>query len=129
MPLGEETELEAGYVGEYFKDNISYFGESYDQNSGNWVTDLEKSNDFVFHQNIHALYTTLSHSFEHLSFMAGLRAEQAFITSDLLTLDSVVPNNYFKVYPTLHLAYDVDDEQQFQLNYSHRVRRPDSDEK
>ena len=77
---------------------------------------------------IHALYATFSHSFEKLSFMAGLRAEQALITSNLVTLDSVVPNNYFKLYPTLHLAYEFNDEQQIQLNYSHRVRRPDSDE-
>ena len=128
LPIGEETELEAGYVGEFFKDNISYLGENYDAASGKWITDTNKTNDFVFHQNIHAGYATLSHSFEKLSFMAGLRAEQALITSNLLTLDSVVPNNYFRIYPTLHLAYDLNDNQQFQLNYSHRVRRPDSDE-
>ncbi len=89
---------------------------------------FQQTNDFVFHQNIHALYTTFAHSFEKLSFMAGLRAEQALITSNLITLDSIVPNNYFRLYPTLHLAYEFSDEQQIQLNYSHRVRRPDSDE-
>jgi len=128
LPLGEETELEAGYVGEFFKDNITYLGENFDETSGQCITDRNKSNDFVFHQNTHALYTTVSHSMDKLSFMAGLRAEQVFITSDLLTLDSVVPNNYFRIYPTLHLAYDINEEQQFQLNYSHRVRRPGSDE-
>jgi outer membrane receptor protein involved in Fe transport len=128
LPLGEETELQAGYVGEFFKDNVSYFGEYYDNNSNEWIKDVAKSNDFVFRQDIHALYGTLSHSFDKFSFMAGLRAEQALITSHLITLDSLVPNNYFRVYPTLHLSYDLSDEQQLQLNYSHRVRRPDSDE-
>jgi len=128
LPIGEETELEAGYVGEFFKDNVSYFGEYYDDNSNEWIKDVVKSNDFVFRQDIHALYGTLSHSFDKFSFMAGLRAEQALITSHLITIDSLVPNNYFRVYPTLHLSYDLSDEQQLQLNYSHRVRRPDSDE-
>ena len=128
LPIGDETELEAGYVGEFFTDNISYLGHYYDANSNEWIKDVTKSNDFIFRQDIHALYGTLAHSFEKFSFMAGLRAEQALITSHLMTLDSLVPNNYFRVYPTLHLAYDINDEQQFQLNYSHRVRRPDSDE-
>jgi len=128
LPIGEETELEAGYVGEFLTDNITYFGEYYDDNSNEWKTDLAKSNDFVLNQNIHALYATFSHTFDKLSFKAGLRAEQALITSHLLTLDSIVPNNYFRVYPTLHLSYELTDEQQLQLNYSHRVRRPDGDE-
>ena len=78
LPIGEESELEAGYVGEFFKDKITYLGEDYNNNNRVWEKDLGKSNYFVFHQNIHALYATFSHSFEHLSFMAGLRAEQAF---------------------------------------------------
>jgi outer membrane receptor protein involved in Fe transport len=39
-----------------------------------------------------------------------------------------VPNDYGKVYPSLHLSYHLTDEQELQLNYSHRVRRPESDE-
>ena len=128
LPVGEESELEAGYVGEFFNDNLTHIGENFDKSNNKWITDTNKTNDFIFHQNIHALYTTFSHTFKKLSFMAGLRAEQALITSNLLTLDSVVPNNYFRLYPTLHLAYEFNDEQQIQLNYSHRVRRPDSDE-
>ncbi len=128
LPINEETELEAGYVGEFFKDNINYLGENYNGASNRWFKDLSKSNDFIFHQNTHAIYSTFSHSFDKLSFMAGLRAEQVNILSNLITLDSIVPNNYFRLYPTLHLTYDLDEFRQFQINYSHRVRRPDSDE-
>jgi len=61
-------------------------------------------------------------------FLAGLRAEQAFITSHLTNTDSVIPNNYFKIYPTLHLSYDVNENNELQLSYSHRVNRPEGDE-
>ena len=129
LPIGEESELEAGYVGEFFQRQESLI----------WVKTITTTPGFgkrtwanqtiLFStQNIHALYATFSHSFEHLSFMAGLRAEQALITSNLVTLDSIVPNNYFRVYPTLHLAYELNGNQQIQFNYSHRVKRPDSDE-
>ena len=51
------------------------------------------------------------------------------ITSNLVTLDSICPPIInFRVYPTLHLAYELNGNQQIQFNYSHRVKRPDSDE-
>lgn len=128
LPIDEDTELEAGYEFEVFRDNLLYLGETLDITSNRWSKDIEKTNDFIFDQQIHAMYCTFSHSFDQFSFMAGVRAEQVLINSNLLTLDSVVPNNYFKVYPTLHLSYQLDDNQELQLNYSKRVKRPDSDE-
>jgi outer membrane receptor protein involved in Fe transport len=128
LPVNDETEIEAGYVGEFFKDDLVYLGENFDQDKNLWLKDNNKSNNFIFHQNIHALYGIFTYSFDKLSFKAGLRAEQVFITSHLITLDSLIPNNYFKIYPTLHLAYELSDNQEFQLNYSKRIRRADSDE-
>ncbi|MCI0494929.1 TonB-dependent receptor [candidate division KSB1 bacterium] len=127
-PIDEGTELEAGYVGEFMRDDIRNLGEDFDPQSSRWITDFNKTNRFLFHQDIHALYATFGHSIEDFSFLAGLRAEQALITSNLVSADSTIPNNYFKLYPTLHLAYDVNDNHEFQINYSRRVRRADSDE-
>ncbi len=127
-PIDEDTEIEAGYVGEFMRDDIRYFGEDYDVQQNSWITDFNKTNRFKFHQDIHALYATFAHSIEDFSFLAGLRAEQAVIKSNLVSADSTIPNNYFKIYPTLHLAYELNNNQQFQLNYSRRVRRADSDE-
>ena len=128
LPINENSEFGSGYVFESFKDNLTYIGENYDNSTGLWVNDINKSNDFISTQNAHAVYATFSHSFDRLSFMAGLRAEQVNITSNLITLDSIIPNNYFKIYPTLHLVYELNQKQELQLNYSKRVRRPDSDE-
>jgi outer membrane receptor protein involved in Fe transport len=127
-PINEETQLEAGYVGEFMKDDIRYLGEDYNPQQASWITDLNKTNRFLFRRDIHALYATFGRSIENFSFLAGLRAEQAFITSNLVTTDSTVLDDYFKIYPTLHLKYDLSDRQEIQLNYSKRVRRADSDE-
>ena len=128
LPISEDTEFESGYVFESFKDNLTYLGKDYDKKQELWIKDVNKSNEFISKQQVHAIYATFSHAFDRLSFMAGLRAEQAYIHSKLLTLDSVVPNNYFKLYPTIHLAYELSDNQELQLNYSKRVKRADSDE-
>jgi outer membrane receptor protein involved in Fe transport len=72
------------------------------------------------------VYATYGHSYKAFSYSAGLRAEAAFIKINLLTRDSVVNNNYFQLYPTLHLAYALK-QGELQLNYSRRVNRPDGD--
>lgn len=59
--------------------------------------------------------------------MLGLRSELMQIKSQLHTLDSIVKNNYFMVYPTLHMVYAVDEYNDFQLSYSLRVNRPEAD--
>jgi hypothetical protein len=55
--------------------------------------------------------------------MSALRAEAAFTNSILKTIDSNVRNNYFQLYPTIHLAYKRK-KGEWQLNYSRRVNRP-----
>ncbi len=127
-PVDEETQVEAGYVGEFLFDDIRYMGRDYNIQQNIWITDHNKTNRFLFNRDIHALYATVGRSIENFSFLAGLRAEEALITSNLVTADTTIPSNYFNLYPTLHLAYDLSERQQLQLNYSHRVRRADSDE-
>lgn len=127
-PIGEESELQAGYIGEILNDEIRFLIEDFENPEGVWVTDFSKTNHFILKQQIHAFYATFGHSVGAFSFLAGLRAEQALLTSDLITTDVQVPNNYFRLYPTLHLTYELGDKQELQLNYSRRVNRPDSDE-
>ena len=40
----------------------------------------------------------------------------------------MIANNCRRFYPTLHFAYKLPDRHEFQLNYSHRVRRPEIDD-
>lgn len=128
LPIGEETELEAGYEAQFLKDNIHFLGEDFLDQDGSWSVDLDKTNYFIFRQDIHAIYSTLGHSFGDFSFLAGLRAEQALINSHLTTTGEKIPNDYFNIFPSLHLSYELGDDQELQLSYSRRINRPDSDE-
>ncbi len=127
-PVGEDMELEAGYEGEFFQDDLDYSSERFDPVSLEWTPKPWETNRFLFRQDVHALFGTLSREIEDFSILAGLRAEQTYITSNLLTLDSMIPNNYFKLFPTLHLGWQISDDSELGLSYSRRVNRPDSDE-
>ncbi|MCB0396585.1 MAG: TonB-dependent receptor [Flavobacteriales bacterium] len=127
-PVGEEGELEAGYEGIGFRDDIRNSGMHMDTSSGQWVGDPEKYSYFRVVQQQHALYGTFGFPLKELQVMTGLRIEQSFLRATLFSLDSVTLNRYLKVYPTLHLSYEVNDKVEAQVNYSRRVNRADGDE-
>jgi outer membrane receptor protein involved in Fe transport len=115
LPVGEDMEIEAGYAGEHIFENIQY-------------SNITKS-QFQFNQNVHALYGLWTQGFDGFGYKIGIRAEQTNINSHLLIPDDkLIPNNYFKLFPTLHIQYELNDVNQFSLSYSKRINRPDADE-
>lgn len=127
-PLSEDSKFEAGYDGLYNKVDLNFYGEYYDAIQNHFVKDLEKSNQFIYNEDVHALYTTYQKSFEKFGYEIGLRGEGVFTKGHLVTLDSFVNNTYFKVYPTIHLSYKLKENSELQLNYSKRVHRPEADD-
>ncbi len=127
-PVSENIKIETGYVLELRKNDMNFFGEYYDPISGLWTNDIVKSNHFIYKENIHVLYGTYEQEFGKLGFLGGIRAEQAFLNANQLTSDTVMKNRYFRIYPSLHFTYKLTDIHELQLNYSHRIRRPEGDE-
>lgn len=127
-PINDETKFELGYEGEFNKQDLDFFGEAYDIAQAKFLTDVTKTNRFVYNENIHAIYGTFSHSFGVFGFVGGLRAEHSDIKSKLISAGSTIPSLYFKVYPSLHLSYKLSKSRELQLNYSKRVNRPEGDD-
>ncbi len=124
--IDDRNTVVAGYEAELDKSNMRYYAE--DLVNSIWVKNGEKSNDFLFNEQVHSLYGTWEHTFDRFSFMVGARGEQSHIISNLLTLSKKVSDNYFMFYPTLHTSYKAGTNTEFQLNYSLRVNRPEGDD-
>src|SRR5690606_27345927 len=71
-PIGRESELELGYLGEIMKDDIDIRGDNL---INFWVVDPLKTYRFKFDQTVHAAYAIFGHAIESFSFSAGVRAE------------------------------------------------------
>jgi outer membrane receptor protein involved in Fe transport len=127
-PLSETSKLESGYILETRKNDMDFFGESLNPVTNTWQKDFVKSNQFIYNESIHVLYSTFEKEFGKFGILGGLRAEQAMVNSNQVTTDSLIDNSYFKLYPSLHLSYKKNEANEFQLNYSHRIRRPEGDE-
>ena len=132
-PISEEMVFEAGFKGEEEVTDFNYYAEYRDNPVFSslgpiWKKDILKSNDFQFSEFVNAVYGTLAHTIGKFSYMAGVRLEAASVRSKLITLDSIVPNNYLNVYPTLHITQKIGMSNELQLNYSRRVNRPENDD-
>ncbi|MDP1728049.1 MAG: TonB-dependent receptor [Bacteroidota bacterium] len=128
FPISEDAEFEAGYMGERINQDLNFFGENYLNAQNIWLADQQKSSHFLFKQEVHALYATYSQEIDDFSILTGLRADHTNLISNLLTLDSIIPQNYNKLYPTVHISYEIKKNKQIQLSYSKRINRPEGDE-
>lgn len=127
-PLSETANLEAGYIYEYQKSDMDFYGEFFNLPTNIWEKDIAKSNRFIYTSGIHVLYGTFEKTLGKFGFLAGLRGEDAFVNSNQVTTDTIIKNSYLRLYPSLHLAYMINDEHELQINYSHRISRPEGDE-
>ncbi|MEO5959434.1 MAG: outer membrane beta-barrel family protein, partial [Opitutaceae bacterium] len=126
-PLDENSKFEAGYNGEIGRTDLDFHGSFTDATGAN-VVDAARTNHFIYDAAIHAFYGTYAHKFGKFGLLAGLRFEHAGVDTNQVTARIVGSNDYNRFYPSLHTSYDLTETQQLQLNYSHRVHRPEGDD-
>lgn len=124
--IGAKGKIVVGYEAELDRSDMRYWFE--DSIFGIWQRNDNKSNDFIFNENVQSLYTTYGYQFAKFGFLIGIRAEQSFITSQLITLNQTIRNRYFLCYPSLHTSYKINEHNELQLNYTLRVNRPEGDD-
>ncbi len=128
VPLGEEANLEAGYLAEILGFDFDSYAESFDTGLGRYTVDTLQTNRFLLDETMHALYATYQVPIGNFGLKAGLRGEKVFRTSKLVSAGSEIESDYASLYPTLHLSYRASELAELQLNYSKRTRRPDGDD-
>lgn len=124
--LGRNAKLEAGYkLSGIHTDNTAAY-QKFDGVS--WKEDLDKSNHFLYRENIHALYTSFEQKLNRLSFQLGMRYENTHYTGHQLgnaaKKDSAFENNYGGFFPSGYLSYRVDSSNAFTFTAGRRIDRP-----
>lgn len=133
--ITKDLKLEAGYNGDFSHENTPQ--ESWVDNDSwagtNMVEDKTYFNRFIYDNDIHALYATLTTNVGKLGIMAGLRGEYWRVNTesfdwdqehDASLRDDPFKKDYFQLFPSLFLNYHFTESAQLQLNYTRRLRRP-----
>lgn len=122
-PLGNKARLEAGFKLSFVKtDNDARFDSL---RSGNWVYDKNRSNHFLYKENVNAAYINFHKQFKKVSVQLGLRAEQSNVEGNSITINQVTDTSYFNLFPSVFVSYDASKDHQMGISYSRRLQRPD----
>jgi outer membrane receptor protein involved in Fe transport len=95
--------------------------------SNTYLIDNLKSSTFNYQESNLAFYANLYKQFnDKWSIQIGGRNENTFLkgSSTNNTVVNLKPN-YSKIFPTLFIQYNKNDNNQFSLNYTKRINRPD----
>ncbi|MBF4985853.1 TonB-dependent receptor [Nonlabens mediterrranea] len=125
LPIGEDTQFEAGYRGNYRDISNSFFlEEQLTFPNGPLVPDAGLNNTFDYEELVNAVYSQYGKEYGKFSFLAGLRFEHTNVTISQETVNTVDKKDYSSLFPTLNLGYEIQDGENITLGYNRRVRRP-----
>lgn len=132
--LNDALKLEAGYNGNYSREKtpqMAYRASNW--NGNNLVIDEPSYNDFKYNLDVHALYANLAFNKDKIGIMAGLRGEYWKVNSQSENYaqaqgteakNDPFKKDYFQLFPSIFMSYQLTKTQQLQLNYVRRLRRP-----
>ncbi len=123
-----KSRLELGFDGTDDKSTQDHLDLVEDPATGAMVSNPQVTNRFYMDQAVGALYATYRRAWGHLGVQVGGRFEAVRLKTDQITSGIAAEQRYNTLYPSLHLAYDLSDTGQLQLNYSKRTRRPEGDD-
>lgn len=124
-PFKNGLKLEAGLKTSFVKTDNEV---EYLRNSGNgWSLD-DRSNHFVYRENINAAYAIFSKTIKKWELTAGLRLENTIAKGHQIKTDSSFKRDYTSLFPNIGIGYNYSEKNQFNFSYSRRITRPDYDD-
>lgn len=121
-PFGEQGKFETGA-----KVNLRSLYSDYlleDSLNGDWQTNELFNNQLNYVENIYAAYIMAGNKYKKFSIQLGLRAEYSDITTKLVLTDTTNQRKYLRIFPSVHLSYELKKNNYLQLSYSRRISRP-----
>ncbi|MFI5130526.1 MAG: TonB-dependent receptor domain-containing protein [Chitinophagales bacterium] len=135
-----EQNFKKGRLGLGFKTSLTNTGNTFNRYNVTQevpeikVLDLERSNQFDYHENINAGYVNYNKQFKGVMVQAGLRVENTVSTGDSYPLNSdgsvnttikqSFKRNYTDFFPSAAISFNKNPMNSWGLSYSRRIDRP-----
>jgi outer membrane receptor protein involved in Fe transport len=122
-PFSANTKLEFGGKISYVdSDNDIRFDSVI---NGQSIPDPTRTNHFIYREHIYAGYVNFNTPLsKKISVQSGLRYEYTNAEGNQLTTSTKFRNTYGQFFPTVYLSYQMNDQNQFGLNFGRRITRP-----
>jgi len=121
-PFSKNMKLEAGIKTGFVNTDNNVF---YQRNTGSgWKTDDQRTNHFVYKENINAAYAILTTTIKKWELTGGLRMENTNASGTQKLNDSSFTRHYTNLFPNAGAVYTINEKNQLSFAYSRRIRRP-----
>lgn len=110
-PISKTLKVEAGLKSSFVITNNDFIS-------------ARNSNNFIYKENINALYTGLSKDWTKWQVQMGLRAEHTHSNGNSLTAQKQIERNYLSLFPTVFVNQVLSKNHNIRYSYSRRVDRP-----
>ncbi len=81
-------------------------------------------NEVIYNEKIYAAYLMLGKKMKQFSYQLGVRTEYSDIKTDLVATNEINYRDYLNFFPSVHLSYELKNENSVQVSYSRRIQRP-----
>ena len=122
-PLGEGKKMETGYRGTLREISSDYLVEQIDD-LGNFFPLVNFSNQFIYNEDVHAVYAIYENKMDKWGYQLGVRFEQTNIRTFQRETGETNNKDYLNTFPSAFLSYKVTNDQTMQASYSRRLSRP-----
>ncbi|TXT28926.1 MAG: TonB-dependent receptor [Chitinophagaceae bacterium] len=101
----------------------------YNSVTGNYDLVPLISNKYKYNDQVYAAYTTYTFKVKKWSYQLGLRAESSNYNGTLLNAKGADSASFkveypLSLFPSAFITYKINDKQDYQINYSRRINRP-----
>jgi outer membrane receptor protein involved in Fe transport len=131
-PLKEDTEnsyklkskFELGFKSMIRRTDNYYRSEYFDYNANEFINNPLLKNNFLYKEQIHAVYGTFENNYKKFGYQFGLRLEQSFTNSEQVETALNYENNYFSFFPSLFVKQGISNTVEIQASFTRRINRP-----
>lgn len=132
QPLGgEKGLLEMGYKGNLRNLKTGFGLNRFNQTTQAFESDNVLSNDFQYNESVHAGYVAYKNSIKKFDYSFGMRFEQVWYDGNTIARNNQntsFKRDYFNMFPTARIAYNLKEGEFVKLSYSKRIDRPSFDD-
>jgi iron complex outermembrane recepter protein len=120
-----KLEIKTGSKYSHIKRSTRLLSENYENNY--WIFDPINSNQFLYNEDIAALYVSLAKVIGKTEVLLGLRGELTAIRGNSLSSNQINTNQYTGLFPSLNILHTINKEKghSASLGITRRLSRPD----
>ena len=104
LPIGKNSQFEAGYRGDFTDLTTDYRVDNFTSNV--WQNNSDLTNVFEYKEQINALYAQFGSKIKKFSYMFGLRYENSNIDINFLKNSDFNTKKYDNFFPSVFLTYE-----------------------